>query len=121
MSGGEKVLQKVVVARAFADAAPFHIFDEPSSALDPIAEYELFDSIIKNGLDKTMIFISHRLSSVKDADKVLLLADGKVAEEGTHDELMALNGLYADMYEKQAVNYLAVTKETWRNKDEKHI
>ena len=119
LSGGES--QKVVVARAFADAAPFHIFDEPSSALDPIAEYELFDNIIKNGQNKTMIFISHRLSSVKDADKVLLLADGKVKEEGTHEELMALEGLYADMYEKQAVNYLAVTKETWRNKDEKHI
>lgn len=118
LSGGES--QKIVVARAFVSDSPFHIFDEPSSALDPIAEYELFDNIIKSGVDKTMLFISHRLSSVKDADKVLLLADGHVAEEGTHAELMALNGLYADMYEKQALNYHAITKEAWRGQNEKN-
>ncbi len=105
LSGGE--YQKIVVARAFAKNSPFKIFDEPSSALDPIAEYQLFKSILKNSKEKTMLFISHRLSSVQNADKVFMLENGTVMEEGTHRELMARKGAYADMYEKQAVNYLA--------------
>lgn len=105
LSGGE--YQKIVVARAFAKNSPFKIFDEPSSALDPIAEYQLFKSILKNSKEKTMLFISHRLSSVQNADKVFMLENGTVIEEGTHRELMAKKGAYADMYEKQAVNYLA--------------
>jgi ATP-binding cassette, subfamily B, bacterial len=106
LSGGES--QKVVVARAFAKPAPVKVFDEPSSALDPIAEYELYDSIMKDGENRTMIFISHRLSSVKNADKVLMLEKGQIIEEGTHRELMKRNGSYAEMYQKQAMNYLAV-------------
>ncbi len=105
LSGGE--YQKIVVARAFVKDALFKIFDEPSSALDPIAEYQLFKSILKSSKDKTMLFISHRLSSVQTADKVLMLENGTVIEEGTHKELMAKKGAYADMYEKQAINYLA--------------
>lgn len=105
LSGGE--YQKIVVARAFVKDSPFKIFDEPSSALDPIAEYQLFKSILKNSKDKTMLFISHRLSSVQNADKVFMLENGTIIEEGTHLELMNEQGAYADMYEKQAVNYLA--------------
>ncbi len=105
LSGGE--YQKVVVARAFVKNCQIKIFDEPSSALDPIAEYELFDNILKSGKDKTMLFISHRLSSVQNADWVFMLENGTVVEEGTHQKLMEQQGLYADMYEKQAVNYLA--------------
>ena len=85
-----------------------NVFDEPSSALDPIAEYELFDNIIRNKEKKTMLFISHRLSSVKDADRVFLLSDKNILEAGTHEELMKLNGKYANMYRKQAENYLAI-------------
>lgn len=105
LSGGE--YQKIVVARAFVKDCPFKIFDEPSSALDPIAEYELFDHILKSSKGKTMLFISHRLSSVQNADRVFMLESGELKEEGTHPELMEKDGLYADMYKKQAVNYLA--------------
>jgi ATP-binding cassette subfamily B protein len=104
-SGGE--FQKVVVARAFAKNCPIKVFDEPSSALDPIAEYQLFDNILKSCKENLLIFISHRLSSVKNADCVILLEHGQIKEEGTHKELIKQNGLYADMYNKQAKNYLA--------------
>lgn len=109
LSGGES--QKVAVARTFIKEAPMKIFDEPSSALDPIAEYELFKNIIKEGKDHTMLFISHRLSSVKNCDKVFMLEKGTLIEEGTHQELMAANGNYAAMYKKQAMNYLAIENE----------
>lgn len=105
LSGGQ--YQKIVVARAFLSDAPIRIFDEPSSALDPIAEYELFESIMKDSVDKTMIFISHRLSSVQNADVVYMLEHGELIERGTHKELIKLGGAYADMYKKQAENYLA--------------
>ena len=105
LSGGE--FQKIVVARAFARRCPIKVFDEPSSALDPIAEYKLFDNILKACKENTLIFISHRLSSVQNADHVFLLEQGQVREEGSHRELMKLGGLYADMYQKQAENYLA--------------
>ncbi len=106
LSGGES--QKVVVARAFVKPSPIKVFDEPSSALDPIAEYDLYSNIMKDGENRTMIFISHRLSSVKNTDKVFMLEDGRIIEEGTHKELMKMDGSYAQMYKKQAMNYLAV-------------
>jgi ATP-binding cassette subfamily B protein len=109
LSGGES--QKVAVARTFIKKSPMKIFDEPSSALDPIAEYELFNSIIGEGKDHTMLFISHRLSSVKNCDKVFMLEQGRLIEEGTHKELMEKNGSYAAMYKKQAMNYLAIENE----------
>ena len=109
LSGGES--QKVAVARTFIKNSPMKIFDEPSSALDPIAEYELFNSIIGEGKDHTMLFISHRLSSVKNCDKVFMLEQGRLIEEGTHKELMEKNGSYAAMYKKQAMNYLAIENE----------
>lgn len=105
LSGGET--QKVVVARAFAKECPFKVFDEPSSALDPIAEYQLFENISSSCKENILVFISHRLSSVKNADRIYLLENGNVKESGNHDELMKLNGIYADMYIKQARNYLA--------------
>ncbi len=107
LSGGE--YQKIVVARAFVKECPFKIFDEPSSALDPIAEATLFDNIYDCCRDNTLVFISHRLSSVQNADRVYLLSGGTVAEEGSHRMLMDKKGLYADMYLKQAKNYLALS------------
>ncbi|MBR7090738.1 MAG: ABC transporter ATP-binding protein [Lachnospiraceae bacterium] len=109
LSGGET--QKVAVARTFVRETPMKIFDEPSSALDPIAEYDLFKSILKEARDHTMLFISHRLSSVKDCDRVFMLEKGTLIEEGTHSQLIALNGKYAQMYKKQAMNYLALENE----------
>jgi len=108
LSGGE--YQKIVVARAFVQKRPVKIFDEPSSALDPIAEYKLFESILQDGRDKTMLFISHRLSSVQNADWVFMLENGTIIEQGSHKKLMENKGAYADMYEKQAVNYLATDR-----------
>lgn len=105
LSGGET--QKIVVARAFAKKCPFKVFDEPSSALDPIAEYQLFENITKSCRDNILVFISHRLSSVKNADKIYLLSGGTVKEDGNHQSLMEKAGIYADMYIKQAQNYLA--------------
>ena len=108
LSGGE--FQKIVVARAFVKECPFKIFDEPSSALDPIAEADLFDNIYECCRDNTLVFISHRLSSVQNADWVYLLSGGTVAEEGSHRMLMDKGGIYADMYTKQAKNYLALSE-----------
>ena len=108
LSGGE--FQKIVVARAFVRNCPFKVFDEPSSALDPIAEATLFDNIYETCRKNTLVFISHRLSSVQNADWVYLLSDGTVKEAGTHRMLMEQDGIYADMYTKQAKNYLAITE-----------
>lgn len=107
LSGGE--FQKIIVARAFVRNSPIKVFDEPSSALDPISENNLFHNILKNGASKTMLFISHRLSSVQNADTILMLENGELKEIGSHSELMKCNGIYADMYNKQAKNYLMVS------------
>ena len=108
-SGGES--QKLAVSRTFAKPAPVKIFDEPSSALDPIAEYDLFNNITKEGSDHTLLFISHRLSSVKHCDKVFMLEKGRLVEEGPHEDLMKLDGKYAKMYRRQANNYLAIDEK----------
>jgi len=103
LSGGES--QKVAIARIFARPYDLIIMDEPSSALDPTAEYELNHTILEYAKDKTVVFISHRLSTTRMADKILMFADGKLMESGTHDELMALNGKYAEMFRLQAEKY----------------
>lgn len=103
LSGGE--LQKIIVARALANKAPIAIFDEPSSALDPIAENELFNSILKSTKTGIGIFISHRLSCVKDADFILMCENGAIIENGTHNELISANKSYAEMYKIQERNY----------------
>lgn len=105
LSGGEQ--QKIVVARAFAQRASVKVFDEPSSALDPIAEYDLYKGIMNESKGHITLFISHRLSSVKDADEVFMLENGAVIEQGTHRQLMDMGGKYCEMFTKQAQNYLA--------------
>ncbi len=104
LSVGEQ--QKVSLARIFADNAPFVILDEPSSALDPIAEYKMFENMMRATEGRSVIFISHRLSSAVLADRVFLMDNGTITEYGTHSELMALNGKYAEMFKRQAENYL---------------
>ena len=104
LSVGEQ--QKLSLARIFADHTPFVILDEPSSALDPIAEYKMFENMMRATEGRSVIFISHRLSSAVLADRVLLMEGGTIAEAGTHKELMAKNGKYAEMFKRQAENYL---------------
>ena len=81
------------------------ILDEPSSALDPIAEYKMYETMLDACSDCGMIFISHRLSSAVLADMVYLVEDGMIAESGTHKDLMEANGKYAEMFRRQAENY----------------
>ena len=104
LSGGEA--QKVSLARVFAHPTPYVILDEPSSALDPIAEYRMFENMMRATEGRSVIFISHRLSSAALADKVYLMENGTITEAGTHHELMALGGKYAEMFHRQAENYL---------------
>lgn len=104
LSGGE--LQKIAIARAFASDFEIAILDEPSSALDPVSEYRLYGTIREVCRDRTVIFISHRLSSATLADRILLLDQGRIIEAGSHNELMALDGTYARMFTMQAENYL---------------
>ena len=102
-SGGQN--QKILAARAFAKESPIAVFDEPSSALDPIAEYSLFEKIREYSRGRIVFFISHRLSSVRDADIVLYMKNGRIKERGTHSALMEQNGEYASLYKLQAKNY----------------
>ena len=92
LSGGEQ--QKVAAARMFARAFDLAVLDEPSSALDPIAEYRMYESLISATQEKTVIYISHRLSSAVLSDKIYVFDGGTVAESGTHEELMLANGVY---------------------------
>ena len=105
LSGGEA--QKVAIARMFAKTGKLAIaiLDEPSSALDPFAEYKLNRNMMKAAKDATIIFISHRLSTTREADRIYMFEHGEIIEQGSHDELMALNGEYAKMFEKQAYYY----------------
>ena len=103
LSGGES--QKVAIARAFYKDADLIILDEPSSALDPNAEYELNRAIAKYAADKTVIFISHRLSTTCHADRIYMFDNGKIVESGSHAELIAKNGKYAYMFNLQAEKY----------------
>ncbi len=103
LSGGEG--QKVAVARAFYKKCPFAILDEPSANLDPVSEYALNDAMSRAAEDKTVIFISHRLSTTVMADVIYMLENGEIIESGTHDELMALGGKYAYMFNLQAEKY----------------
>ena len=103
LSGGES--QKIAIARVFARPFELIIMDEPSSALDPIAEYEINQSILKSAEGRTIIFISHRLSTTRMADMIYMFADGEIIERGSHDELMSKNGKYAEMYRVQSKKY----------------
>ena len=102
-SGGES--QKVAISRAFYKDADILIMDEPSSALDPIAEYELNKAMQTAAKGKTVFYISHRLSTTRDADRIIMLEKGRIIEEGTHEQLLARNGKYAEMWNAQAGKY----------------
>ncbi len=103
LSGGEQ--QKLCAARMFAKQFDLALLDEPSSALDPIAEYKMYESLIKATKDKTVIYISHRLSSAVLSDKIYVFEGGRVSECGTHEQLMADGKGYCEMFTLQASSY----------------
>ena len=109
LSGGES--QKIAIARVFARDYDLMILDEPSSALDPLAEYALNRSILENAGDKTVIFISHRLSTTRMADRIYMFENGSVIEVGSHGELMEQKGKYAEMFRTQAKKYRTERQE----------
>lgn len=103
LSGGEA--QRTAIARALYKDAPFVILDEPTAALDPIAEAEIYEQFSQMTAGKTAVYISHRMSSCKFCDRIIVLDHGRIAEDGTHDTLLANHGIYAKLYETQAQYY----------------
>lgn len=104
LSGGQE--QKLLLARAIYKDAPVLVLDEPAAALDPLAENEIYQNYNKLTEGKTAFFVSHRLASTRFCDRIFLLQDGRIAEEGSHEELMELGGIYADMFKVQSKYYV---------------
>ena len=105
-------MQKLMLARVFAGSQKILILDEPSSALDALSENYIFDEILKNINDKTIIFITHRLNAAKNADKIILLKAGQVIQCGSHRQLMSVDGEYKTMFEMQAKKFELDPEET---------
>lgn len=104
LSGGEA--QKMAIARAIYKDSPIVVLDEPTAALDPRAEYEIYSKFLNMVQDKTAIFVSHRLSSTRFCDRIIVLRNGEIEEAGSHDELIKKNGYYFELYNMQAQYYL---------------
>jgi ABC-type multidrug transport system fused ATPase/permease subunit len=105
LSGGQ--WQRLAVARGLYRDAPLLIWDEPTGPLDARAEFAVYESLRTLAEDRTVVLITHRLASVRRADRIYLLHEGRLAEQGTHAELMELGGRYAELYELQARMYAA--------------
>ena len=103
-SGGQA--QKIALARVFARDSGIVILDEPSAALDPMSEAEMFDNMLRAAEKRTVVMISHRLSACRGADMIYVLSGGRIVEQGTHQELTAAGGMYANMWETQASGYI---------------
>jgi ATP-binding cassette subfamily B protein/ATP-binding cassette subfamily C protein len=108
LSGGQ--WQRIAVARGFYRAAPLLIMDEPTAALDARAEHALFASVRQHAQGRALLIITHRLASVRHADRIYVLHGGQVTEEGTHAALMAGQGRYAELYTLQASQYAAAPR-----------
>ena len=104
LSGGQ--WQRIAIARSFISKSSLRILDEPTAALDPISENEIYNKFEKLSRGNTVIFISHRLASTKLADEIFVLDKGQIVEKGSFDELMDIKGIYSDMYESQRSWYL---------------
>ena len=102
LSGGQK--QRVSIARIFLKNPPILILDEATSALDSVTEAKIQSALDALAVGRTTLIIAHRLSTIRSASRIVAVADGRIVEEGSHDELMAKNGLYADLYRTQNLN-----------------
>jgi len=109
LSGGET--QKVTISRLFARDFDIAVLDEPSSALDPVAESKMYDALIEGTKGKTVIYISHRLSSATRSDNILVFNKGVLEEQGNHEKLMADKGYYQEMFTLQASGYKEVFED----------
>ena len=103
LSGGQT--QRLILARALYKGGPLMVLDEPTAALDPIAENDIYMKYNEMTIGKTSLFISHRLASTRFCDRIIFVDGGKIVEEGTHESLMALNGEYAKLFEVQSRYY----------------
>ncbi len=103
LSGGQ--WQKLAIARAFYQAAPVLILDEPTSAIDAEAEAAIFDNLAAEYREKTLILVSHRFATVRNADRIIVIEDGRVVEAGSHEMLVANAARYASMFGAQAAGY----------------
>ena len=108
LSGGET--QKVTISRLFARDFDVAVLDEPSSALDPVAESKMYDALLEGTKGKTVIYISHRLSSATRSDNILVFNKGVLTEQGTHSKLMENDGYYREMFTLQASGYKEVAE-----------
>ena len=99
LSGGEK--QRVAIARCLLKNPPFVLLDEATASLDTLTEKSVQDALDRLGQDRTVLVIAHRLGTIRNCDNIIVLKDGDVAEQGTHDELLKRNGIYADMWNTQ--------------------
>jgi len=116
LSGGEE--QKIGISRAYMGEKEIYIFDEPSSALDPVAEHEQLVEIERNKREKTIILVSHRVGYARLADRIVVMKKGQIVEIGTHDELMGKRGFYYEMFQKQANCYMSEEKRNYINYNE---
>jgi subfamily B ATP-binding cassette protein MsbA len=108
LSGGQR--QRIGIARAIVRNAPILILDEPTAALDTESEQSVMEALERLMQGRTVITIAHRLSTIRDADKIVVLKGGVVAEQGKHDELVKLGGIYADLYRVQVAPPPAATQ-----------
>ena len=97
--------QKIAIARFFYRNAPLAIFDEPTAAVDAVSEYKIFNKIYRFFTNKTVIIISHRFSTVRNADRIIVIKKGKIVEEGSHNDLVKAGGVYHSAYKFQAEGY----------------
>ena len=111
--------QKIAIARFFYRDAPLVIFDEPTAAIDAVSEQNIFDKIYKSFKNKTVIIISHRFSTVRNADRIIVFDKGKIVEHGSHEELMAIKGKYYKAFQIQAKGYKWKIKPKTKNSQSK--
>ena len=97
--------QKIALARFFYRNSPIVVFDEPTAAIDPVSEYNIFNKIYEFFKNKTVIIVSHRFSTVRNADRIVVMENGRILEMGSHKELMQQDGNYANAFKLQAQGY----------------